>query len=127
MVRRVVQFALTLLGLFGQLALPAASPQSPPRYDWLQFGGECRAQQQQPARTGDYAPQPAAHAPALPSGVAGDVGRSSGVSAPRSYAAGRSRPGVSKHHRGGHHGAGRTDWSDNLVAPLAQCSLFEHG
>ncbi len=39
MVRRVVQFALTLLGLFGQLALPAASPQSPPRYDWLQFGG----------------------------------------------------------------------------------------
>ncbi len=39
MVRRFMQFTLTLVGLFGQLALPAASPQSPPRYDWLQFGG----------------------------------------------------------------------------------------
>ncbi len=40
MVRRVVQFALTVVCLSGQLALPVARPQSPPRYDWLQFGGD---------------------------------------------------------------------------------------
>jgi len=39
MICRFVQFNLPLVGLFGQLALPAARLQSPPRYDWLQFGG----------------------------------------------------------------------------------------